>query len=222
MGVRPWITFSSSSGETFRACYDALTVDAKSSLKAFFTDRPCGALEVARSILPPHVEIIELPRKRAFEEGALAWMESHKFLDGLVFLCGFFGILSGDFLEKCGSPVVNTHPSLLPAFPGLDEKVHKAAFEQTAISGFTVHLVNESLDGGPIAFQHPVALDALASGEQNRAHVRAAEQKWLPRVLDRLLRTRLTPADRSISTLELRRKHELRLVSFEDRKDLAP
>lgn len=217
--VKPWVCFSSSSGETFRAVWHALKPEHRAAMQGFFVDRECGALGVARREWASSQEgetcdFAGFPRKE-FEARYLAWQAASGFR-GMILLCGFFAILSPDFLERCGSVVVNTHPSLLPAFPGKDEAVNKKAHETASISGFTVHLVDDSLDGGPILFQHPVVLDPDATYEANRARVRAAEQKWLPRVWSRLLELPIQADERRLGSLELRRRHGLSWNTFKD------
>jgi phosphoribosylglycinamide formyltransferase-1 len=218
-----WVCLSSSSGATFRSVYRALTPEARAGLRGFFVDRPCGALQVAREELADSgvasERIQEFPRKE-FEARYLEFATREGLIGLPILLCGFFGILSANFLANCGGAVVNTHPSLLPAFPGLDEKVHRKAQEEATLSGFSVHLVNEKLDGGPIVFQHPVALDPHATFEQNRDRVRAAEQRYLPLVWSRILLKNLSADDRHLSTRELRVKHDFHYVSYQDRETL--
>lgn len=215
--TRAWVCFSSSSGQTFKALHAALTPAERKALQAVFTDRPCGARAVAEEL---GLLVIEYPRKE-FEARWLEWVRANNFnRDGLILLCGFFGILSESFLGACPAAIVNTHPSLLPAFPGKDEAVHRRAVEEATISGFSVHLVNEKLDGGPILFQHPVAIDHALSVEDNRARVRAAEQRWLPRVWSRLLAVPLQAEDRHLSTRELRVRYGLGFNSFSDKETL--
>ena len=73
----------------------------------------------------------------------------------LVCLAGFMRLLSASFIRAFPQRVLNIHPSLLPAFPGLDAQ--KQALEHgVKISGCTVHLVDEFLDAGPIILQAPV------------------------------------------------------------------
>ena len=73
----------------------------------------------------------------------------------LVCLAGFMRILSGDFIRAASVPILNVHPSLLPAFPGLNAQ--KEALESgVRVSGATVHLVDELVDHGPIVSQAPV------------------------------------------------------------------
>ena len=73
----------------------------------------------------------------------------------LVCLAGYMRLLSGYFIEAFRNRILNIHPSLLPAFPGLDP--HRQALDAgVSSSGCTVHFVDETLDGGPIIVQRPV------------------------------------------------------------------
>jgi len=73
----------------------------------------------------------------------------------LVCLAGYMRILSGYFIREFPMRILNIHPSLLPAFPGLDAQ-HQALEHGAKISGCTVHFVDEGLDSGPIVAQAAV------------------------------------------------------------------
>jgi len=73
----------------------------------------------------------------------------------LVCLAGYMRILSGYFIREFPLRILNIHPSLLPAFPGLDAQ-HQALVHGAKIAGCTVHFVDEGLDSGPIVAQAPV------------------------------------------------------------------
>ena len=73
----------------------------------------------------------------------------------LVCLAGYMRLLSPCFVEAFRGRILNIHPSLLPAFPGLDAQ-RQALEHGVKVSGCTVHLVDESLDGGPIIAQRAV------------------------------------------------------------------
>ncbi len=73
----------------------------------------------------------------------------------LVCLAGFMRLLSAAFIREYPNRILNIHPSLLPAFPGLDAQ-HQALEHGVRIAGCTVHFVNEDLDAGPIIIQAPV------------------------------------------------------------------
>src|SRR5690606_5128093 len=108
---RPWVVFSSSTGQTFRAFHAGLDAESRAGLKGFFTDRPCVAAEIARQTVD-EAPVYELDRA-SFESFVLEWIEKKNLRDGVILLCGFFGILSKEFLGRCPLPIVNTHPSLL-------------------------------------------------------------------------------------------------------------
>jgi phosphoribosylglycinamide formyltransferase-1 len=73
----------------------------------------------------------------------------------LVCLAGYMRLLSGYFIREFPLRILNIHPSLLPAFPGLDAQ-HQALEHGVKIAGCTVHFVDEGLDSGPIIVQTPV------------------------------------------------------------------
>ena len=93
---------------------------------------------------------------------------------GLVCLAGYMRLLSGYFIEAYRNRILNIHPSLLPAFPGLD--AHRQALEQgVESSGCTVHFVDETLDGGPIIAQRTVPV--LAGDTEELLSTRILEQE---------------------------------------------
>ena len=81
--------------------------------------------------------------------------ELHRHGVDLVCLAGFMRLLSAGFIREFPSRILNIHPSLLPAFPGLDAQ-HQALAHGVKITGCTVHFVDEDLDAGPILIQAAV------------------------------------------------------------------
>ncbi len=73
----------------------------------------------------------------------------------LVCLAGYMRLLSGYFVREFSERILNIHPSLLPAFPGLDAQ-YQAWAHGVKVTGCTVHFVDEQLDSGPILLQAPV------------------------------------------------------------------
>ena len=133
------------------------------------------------------IEYAVIPRREPdFEEKVLTALEAHKI--DMVVLAGFLGILSGDILYRFGKPVINIHPSLIPAFCGkgfYGLKVHQAALDYgVKVTGATVHYVNEVPDGGEIILQK--AVDILPGDTPEvlqRRVMEEAEWKLLPQAV---------------------------------------
>jgi phosphoribosylglycinamide formyltransferase-1 len=100
----------------------------------------------------------------------------------LVCLAGYMRLLSPCFLEEFRGRVLNIHPSLLPAFPGLDAQ-RQAVEHGVRLSGCTVHFVDETLDGGPIITQRAVPVLDSDTPETLSARILDEEHKAYPEAL---------------------------------------
>ena len=100
----------------------------------------------------------------------------------LVCLAGFMRVLTGDFVERWEDRVINIHPSLLPAFPGLNTHAEALA-AGVRITGATVHFVREQVDQGPIIGQAAVPVLDDDDAETLGARVLAAEHALYPHCL---------------------------------------
>jgi len=102
---------------------------------------------------------VALPSKgmdrEAYDRSLMA--ELRKYDVDLVCLAGYMRVLSAFFIREFPNRILNIHPSLLPAFPGLDAQ-HQALEYGVKVSGCTVHFVDEYLDAGPILLQAVVAV----------------------------------------------------------------
>jgi len=98
----------------------------------------------------------------------------------LVVLAGFDEILSDEFVEQYAGRIVNTHPSLLPAFGQTMHAVQLALEHGVKVTGCTVHLVTNDLDAGPILFQQCVDVEDDDDVESLHARIRAEEHRLLP------------------------------------------
>jgi phosphoribosylglycinamide formyltransferase-1 len=94
----------------------------------------------------------------------------------LVCLAGFMRLLSAGFIRRFPNRILNIHPSLLPAFPGLDAQ-HQAFEHGVKIAGCTVHFVDEQLDAGPIVLQSAVAVRDDDTVETLSARILAEEHR---------------------------------------------
>ncbi|MHB8126983.1 MAG: phosphoribosylglycinamide formyltransferase [Desulfitobacteriaceae bacterium] len=95
----------------------------------------------------------EYPDRASQEEGLLSWFKERRV--ELLLLAGYMKVLSENFIEKVKIPILNIHPSLLPAFPGLHAQ-RQALEYGVKFSGCTVHFVDGNLDSGPIILQEAV------------------------------------------------------------------
>ena len=94
----------------------------------------------------------------------------------LVCLAGFMRLLSATFIRQYPNAILNIHPSLLPAFPGLDAQ-HQAFEHGVRITGCTVHFVDEDLDAGPIVLQAAVPVKDGDTVESLSARILAEEHR---------------------------------------------
>ena len=104
----------------------------------------------------------------------------------LVCLAGFMRLLTKVFLDAFPQSVVNIHPSLLPAFPGINAQ-YQAWEHGVKWTGATVHLVSTELDGGPIVLQEPVAVDEKDDVESLAARILEKEHHLYPMAIQLLL-----------------------------------
>ena len=113
---------------------------------------------------------------RADRDEAMAdWLEGQRV--GLVVCAGYMQLLSRGFLSRF--PCINVHPSLLPAFPGLDA-VGRAIEADAAETGVTVHFVDEGVDTGPVIAQERVAIEPGDTVESLHERLHAVEHRLLP------------------------------------------
>ncbi len=97
----------------------------------------------------------------------------------LVVLAGYMRLLSGSFLAAFPGRVINVHPSLLPAFPGL-RAVQQALAYGVKVFGVTVHFVDDGVDSGPVILQRAVELPHARTVEEVMERLRPIEHELLP------------------------------------------
>jgi len=115
----------------------------------------------------------------------------------LVVLAGWMSILTGAFLDRFPDRVINLHPSLLPAFPGL-HAIRQALDWGVRYTGVTVHFAEEVVDGGPAVLQEPVPVMYGDDEEALTSRIREVEHRLVPEAV-RLFaagRVRRDPRDR--------------------------
>jgi phosphoribosylglycinamide formyltransferase-1 len=163
----------SGTGTNLQALLDAgLPVSAVASNTA-----GVQALERAgRSVVPAAVFLEEDYADRTARDAAMAdWLAEHGVRT--VVCAGYMQLLTPGFLARF--PCINVHPSLLPAFPGLDA-VGQALAAGAEETGVTVHFVDEGVDTGPVIAQERVAIAPGDTAETLYARIREVEHRLLP------------------------------------------
>jgi phosphoribosylglycinamide formyltransferase-1 len=148
---------ASGRGSNFRALAEAAASGRiPAAIVVLVTDRPGApvlAIARAHSIEAVVLDGKQQPSREAHEKAVVAALEERRV--GLVCLAGYMRLLTGAFVEHFRGRMLNIHPTLLPAFPGLHP--HRQALEHgVKISGATVHFVDEGTDTGPIVLQAAV------------------------------------------------------------------
>jgi phosphoribosylglycinamide formyltransferase 1 len=134
------------------------------------------------------------PDRSARDRALADWLEQRQV--DLVVLAGFMELLGPEFVRRFRNRIVNVHPSLLPAFPGVGA-IERAVEHGVRVTGVTVHYVDEQLDNGPIVLQEALKLPYPAGIAEIEQRVHEVEHRLLPRAV-RLIaagRVRLDPAN---------------------------
>ncbi|HYH92113.1 MAG TPA: bifunctional phosphoribosylaminoimidazolecarboxamide formyltransferase/IMP cyclohydrolase [Candidatus Saccharimonadales bacterium] len=166
----------SGSGSNLRALHAAARRgDLGCEIVLVFADRPCPALDWAAE---QGLETALVPAgDDAILTDVLASVRPE-----LVVLAGYLRLIGPAVLEAHEGRIVNTHPSLLPAFPGA-HAVRDALAHGVVVTGVTVHLVDATLDGGPIIAQEAVPILPDDDEASLRGRIQAVEHRLLPRVV---------------------------------------
>jgi phosphoribosylglycinamide formyltransferase-1 len=128
-------------------------------------------------------ELADFPNRATRDEALADWLEEHGVR--LVVLAGYMHLLTPGFLDRFPDAVVNVHPSLLPAFPGA-HAVEEQLAAGVAVSGATVHLVDQGVDSGPVLAQERVPVLAGDTPETLHERIRSVEHRLLPEVVREL------------------------------------
>ena len=110
----------------------------------------------------------------------------------LVVLAGFMELLTPEFIGRFAGKIVNVHPSLLPAFPGL-RAIERAVEAEVEETGVTVHFVDEGVDTGPIVLQEALDLSYPARIAEIEERVHGVEHRLLPRAVRLIAAGRVRP-----------------------------
>jgi phosphoribosylglycinamide formyltransferase-1 len=176
--------FASGEGTNLQALVDHPVVGP--CVRLALSDRPdARALERARSAGVEAVAVERAGVEREVWDGRVDLLLNERRID-LVVLAGFRRLLGPAFVASRKGRIVNVHPSLLPAFPGL-HALRDALAAGVRETGVTVHLVDEGVDTGPVLAQRPVAVLPGDDVPRLRARIQAVERVLYPEAVAGLL-----------------------------------
>ncbi|MDR7867497.1 MAG: phosphoribosylglycinamide formyltransferase [Sporomusaceae bacterium] len=192
-------------GSNLQAILDAILAERlKAKIGVVISDNP-GALALKRvagfDITTTVIERKKFADKRSFEQAIAAELQLHHV--ELVVLAGFMRILSSDFIGRFPGRIMNIHPALLPAFPGLEAQAQAVRYG-VKVSGCTVHFVDEGVDTGPIILQEAVP---VLDGDDEHAlaeRILHVEHRLYPRAVGLFCDGRLKIEGRKVIITEKR------------------
>ena len=163
-------------------------IDGQLPIAVVVSDRPdVGALDRAVAAAIP-TEVVDrtryLPDREAFTNAVVAALQRHDI--DVVAMAGFMTILAKPAFEAFDGRILNTHPSLLPAFRGA-HAVEDALAAGVRVTGCTIHVATPEVDDGPILAQEPVAVEPDDTVDGLHERIKAVEHRLYPAVLRRFL-----------------------------------
>ena len=171
---------ASGSGTNLQALLDQVHGREGIEIVAVGSDKPdARALDRARAVGVPAAVFAQSDRE-ARDAAIAEWLTSRGV--ELVVLAGYMRLLSPEFLARFPQRVINVHPALLPAFPGV-RAIEQALAYGVKVFGVTVHFVDEGVDSGPVILQRAIELPDATDPADVHAALQPIEHELLPRVV---------------------------------------
>lgn len=176
------MVLASGTGSLLSSLLDAAVGDYPARVVAVGVDRDCRAVEIATAAgLPTFtVRLADHEDRAAWDAAITEATAAHR--PDLVVSAGFMKILGPQFLSRFLGRVLNTHPALLPAFPGA-HAVPATLDYGVKVTGCTVHLVDAGMDTGPILAQEAVAVSDGDTEQSLHERIKVVERRLLVDVL---------------------------------------
>ena len=192
---------ASGTGTNLQAILDQLHGGGEVEVVAVGSDKPgAGALERAAGagVETAVFERASYPDRESRDAAMADWLAAREV--ELVVLAGYMQLLAPAFVRRFANRMINVHPSLLPAFPGLDS-IGKALEHGVKITGVTVHFVDEGLDSGPILLQRPVPVPVDRDPAALEEAIHATEHVLLPEAIRMIAagRVEIVPGSRVVA-----------------------
>lgn len=177
------MVLASGTGSLLASLLEAAVGEYPARVVAVGADRDCTALQIASAASVPtyKVRLADHPDRDTWDKAIAEATLAHE--PDIVVSAGFMKILGPQFLSSFPGRVVNTHPALLPAFPGA-HAVPDALEYGVKLTGCTVHLVDAGTDTGPILAQEPVPVRDDDDEATLHERIKVVERRLLVDVLE--------------------------------------
>lgn len=189
------VVLASGTGSLLSSLLAAAVGDYPARVVAVGVDRHCRATEIAAEAAVPayQVRVDEYPSRQDWDAAVTAATAEHQ--PDLIVSAGFMRILGPQFLSRFMGRTLNTHPALLPAFPGA-HGVRDALAYGVKVTGCTVHLVDAGVDTGPILAQQ--AVEVLDGDNEETLHerIKVVERQLLVKVVAAIAMGGVTVSER--------------------------
>lgn len=193
----PVVALASGTGTLFQALLDAaFESDFPAQVVGLVTDKPgSGAARRARAGRIPVHEVVPgaFDSRQEWDTALTAAARSHQ--PAWVICVGFMRLLGPDFLRAFPQRIINSHPSLLPAFPGATPVADAIAYG-VKITGCTVHVVDEGVDTGPVIAQRSVPVTPDDTADSLHDRIKTVERQFIVEVVDHVATRGLTISGR--------------------------
>ena len=187
------VVLASGAGTLLQALLDS---ELRRLIVAVGSDQPeAPALARARAADVPTFVVPMTDDREVWNRDVVEHLQTHE--ANLVVTAGFMRILGGPVIEAFENRIINSHPALLPSFPGA-HAVHDAVESGVKVTGCTIHIVNEGVDTGPIVAQCPVAVEDGDTVESLHERIKERERALLVDVLDRVVREGVSVHGRTV------------------------
>ncbi|OBK75352.1 phosphoribosylglycinamide formyltransferase [Mycobacterium sp. 1164985.4] len=176
------VVLASGTGSLLRSLLDATAGEYPASIVAVGVDRDCPAVDIASAASVPSytVRLRDYPDREAWDAAITEATAAYE--PDLIVSAGFMKILGPHFLSRFMGHIINTHPALLPAFPGAHAVADALAYG-VKVTGCSVHLVDAGTDTGPVLAQE--AVPVLDEDDEATLHerIKVVERRLLAEVL---------------------------------------
>ena len=188
------VVLASGAGTLLQALLDS---EIRMLIVAVGSDQPeAPALARARAAAVPTFVVPMAEGREEWNRDVVEHLQAHE--AALVVTAGFMRVLGGPVIEEFENRIINSHPALLPSFPGA-HAVRDAIESGVKVTGCTIHIVDEGVDTGPIIAQCPVAVRDGDTVESLHKRIKEHERTLLVDVLGRIVREGVSIDGRTVA-----------------------